>query len=86
MTYDEIVAQINDIMVTGFEISPDLLKPEAHLFKDLGLDSLDGVDLVVAIEKQVGCTIEEAAARSMQTLGDIYAYVETRLKAAGQSG
>jgi acyl carrier protein len=74
MTKDEVFSAINEIMVTGFEVDPDILKPQAHLMDDLGLDSLDGVDLVVAIEKKFGCRLEESEVRSMATLGDIYDY------------
>jgi acyl carrier protein len=72
MTVDAIRAEVDEILVEGFEIEPELLRPEAHLAKDLGLDSLDGVDLVVALEKKFACRIEEGEARAMSTLQDIY--------------
>ena len=75
MTRDELAGQVNEVMVEGFEIDPGLLRPDARLRDDLGLDSLDGVDLVVAIEKKTGCRIDEASARSMRTLGDIHDYL-----------
>jgi acyl carrier protein len=78
MTHDEMIAKVNEIMIQGFEIDPALLKPEARLREDLGLDSLDGVDLVVAVEKKTGLRIDESAARSMRTLQDIYSYLEGR--------
>ncbi len=74
MTRAEILAGIDQIMTEGFEVEPALLKGEARLIDDLGLDSLDGVDLVVALEKKFGCRIEEADVRKMHTLGDIYEY------------
>ena len=74
MTKDEVLSAIDEIMVTGFEVDPALLKPQAHLMDNLGLDSLDGVDLVVAIEKKFGCRLEESEVRAMVTLGDIYDY------------
>ena len=80
MTNEEIMAKVNDILVEGFEIEPALLKPQAHLADDLDLDSLDGVDLVVALEKEFGCRIEEEAARSMSVLNDIYSYIEQLMK------
>ena len=82
MTREEVILKVNEIMVQGFEIDPALLQPESRLRDDLGLDSLDGVDLVVAIEKGLGCRIEESAARSMRTLRDIHDYVEQRTQAA----
>ena len=76
MPTDDIVQKVNRIMVDDFEVEPDLLKPEAALGEDLGLDSLDGVDLMVAVEKEFGCRIKEADARAMRTLNDIYEYIE----------
>jgi len=84
MTTDEIVAKVNEILVEGFEIDPFLLKPEARLVEDLDLDSLDGVDIVVAIEKEFGCRIEEEDARSMRLLHDIYDYLERWVKVSGR--
>ncbi len=75
MTSDETRARINSIMISDFEIDPSLLKPEANLRTNLGLDSLDGVDLVVAIEREFHVRIEEEEARSMTTLQDIYDYI-----------
>ena len=76
MPTDEIVQAVNRIMVDDFEVDADLLGPDALLGDDLGLDSLDGVDLMVAIEKKFGCRIKEADARAMRALGDIYEYVQ----------
>ena len=84
MTNEKIMAQVNEILVEGFEIEPSLLKPQAHLADDLDLDSLDGVDLVVALEKEFGCRIEEEEARSMAILKDIYDYIEQWMKTSGE--
>ncbi len=84
MAADDILAQVNAILVEGFEIDPGMLRPEAHLANDLGLDSLDGVDLVVAIEKRFGCRIGENEARAVRTVGDIYAMVERHAGAVGK--
>ena len=78
---DELIGIVNGILVEEFEADPDRLVPTAHLNKDLGLDSLDGVDLVVAIEKAFSCRIGEEEARRIRTLGDIYDQVQGRLRA-----
>jgi acyl carrier protein len=57
------------------------LKPEAKLKDDLGLDSLDAVDLVVALEKALKVTIPEETARQMTTVGDIHRYIAERVNA-----
>jgi acyl carrier protein len=77
---DEILNALNKILAEDFEIDPALLKPEASLRDDLDLDSLDGVDLVVAIEKKFHIRVEEEEARSIRTLNDIYESVERHLR------
>lgn len=86
MTSLEVIARVDEIMTGGFEIEPTLLRPEAHLINDLGLDSLDAVDLVVAIEKKFGCRLDEAQVRSMKTLGDIYDFCQARERAIQEAG
>jgi acyl carrier protein len=78
-THDEIVSIVNEIMVEEFEVEDSKLAAEAKL-SELGLDSLDGVDMVVAIEKAFRFRIPEDEARTISTLGDIYTKVETRLE------
>jgi acyl carrier protein len=69
---DAIVETVNRVMMEEFETSPDKLRPEASLRTDLGMDSLDGVDLVVALEVAFGFRIPEQQAREIRTLGDVY--------------
>ncbi len=76
MNLEDIVSQVNKIMVEGFEVNPDLLTPEARLKEDLSLDSLDGVDLVVALEKTFNYRIAEQDARQIKTLQDIYNHIQ----------
>lgn len=75
-TQDEVHKIVADILTSEFEVDPDKLRPEARLGEDLDLDSLDGVDLVVALEKAFHTRIPEAEARQIRTLNDIYAQVE----------
>lgn len=77
---EEIKKVINTIMEDEFEIDPELIKPEALLGEDLGLDSLDAVDLIVAIDKELGVRIEEEEARNIRTLEDIYDKIAELLK------
>lgn len=76
MTKEAIVQRINNCLVEEFELDPDALKPEAHLFDDLELDSLDIVDLVVVLESEFKFKIrEEEKIREIRTLGDIHNFV-----------
>jgi len=69
---------INKVLETEFEIEPDRLVPDAALFTDLELDSLDIVDLIVALEQAFGIKIRTDAAqtfRDVRTLGDLHRVV-----------
>ena len=76
---EEIRARVDRIMIEEFEVEPESLVSDASLVEDLDLDSLDGVDLVVALEKAFSCRIPEEEARGIRTLGDIYRKVEAGL-------
>lgn len=75
---DEIVKMVNDVFVDSFEIDKSELVAEADIFEDLGLDSLDIVDLVVALQKKFSVQIRsDERVRDIRTLGDIYKFIET---------
>jgi acyl carrier protein len=73
MTDEDIFQRIKSIFVEEFELEPEDLVPEATLFDDLGLDSLDAVDMVVALEKEFGVKVkDEESIRSVRTLDDLH--------------
>ena len=73
MTEQEIVDITNKVFEESFEIEKEKLKPGAHIFTDLGLDSLDIVDLVAALQKSFGINIRnEEEVRNIRTIQDIY--------------
>lgn len=76
MTEQEIIDLINTSLAEEFELDLEDLNPEAHLFDDLELDSLDIVDLVVVLESAFQFKIrEEESIREIRTLGDIHRFV-----------
>jgi acyl carrier protein len=80
MTEQEIIVKVNQILINDFELSPEKITPEANLREELGLDSLDGVDLVVALEKTFQIKIEETEARQIDTVGRIYKQILEKKK------
>jgi len=81
MTSEKIRTSVERIFQEGFEINPENLSPEAHIFNDLGLDSLDIVDLIVMLQKEFKVQVrEDERLREIQTLGDLYNYLETLSK------
>jgi acyl carrier protein len=76
MTEQEIIEKTNRVFEEAFEIDSERLVPTAHIFTDLGLDSLDIVDLIVALQKSFGVKIRnEEAVRDIRTLADIYRFI-----------
>jgi acyl carrier protein len=76
MTDQEIIGLINDTLANEFELNIDDMVPGAVLKDDLGLDSLDKVDMVIVLEKAFSFKIrEEEAIREIRTLGDIHNFV-----------
>jgi acyl carrier protein len=76
MTDHEIIEQINSSLAEEFELALGDMTADTTLFEDLGLDSLDIVDLVIVLETSFGMKIrEEEAIRKIRTLGDIYTFV-----------
>ena len=81
---NEIIDTVNTALAEEFELDAEAMQPEAHLFNDLGLDSLDAVDMVIVLEKAFGCKLrDEQAIREIRTLGDLYAFIETKRKEQG---
>lgn len=77
---EKISEIVNWVLEKEFEIDAELLKPEALLYEDIGLDSLDAVDLIVMVDKELGVRIEEEDARELRTLEDVYKIIEELLK------
>lgn len=76
MTEAEIITRTNAVFEESFEIEPERLQPDAHIFTDLGLDSLDIVDLIVALQTAFGVKIRTAdKVKEIRTLGDVYRFI-----------
>lgn len=76
MTDQEIKDKVKSVFEESFEIEIEKLLPEAHIFNDLGLDSLDIVDLVAGLQKSFGFNIrDEQEVRNIRTIQDIYNFI-----------
>jgi acyl carrier protein len=76
MTDSELIAAVDDVFADSFEIPRERITPQAEIFGDLGLDSLDVVDLVAAIQKKFSIQIRnDDRVRSIRTLQDLYNYL-----------
>jgi acyl carrier protein len=78
---NKIIELVNEVFVESFELEKENLKEDSNIFMDLGLDSLDVVDLVVALQQKFDVKIrDDERVRDIRTLGDIYTYIETLKK------
>ncbi len=78
MTKAEVTAITNKVFVESFELDEKDLTPEALVFDDLGLDSLDTVDLVVALQQKFSVKIrDDERVRSIRTLDDVVEFILT---------
>lgn len=68
----DVIQQVNNLMRSGFEIPEEKLVPTATLAGDLGLDSLDAVDMLVYIEETLGVKVEGERLATVKTLNDVY--------------
>lgn len=80
MNRTEIEEKVNNFLIEEIEVEEDKLKPEALLMKDLGIDSLDFVDIVVLVEKNFGFKIKPEEMAEVRTLGQFYDYIESKLQ------
>lgn len=72
MTRDEVVKKVNSILHNQLEIPLVRLVPEATLFDDLSLDSLDAVDMLVHLEDHLKVKVNVEVFKNVRTVGDIY--------------
>jgi acyl carrier protein len=74
--YQEITA----LLVQLFDLSPDQITPDARLYEDLELDSIDAVDMVVHLQKQTGQKVKPEVFKSVRTVQDVVQVVEQLLQ------
>lgn len=81
MSREEVISKVNDFLINEIEIEEDLLNENALLKEDLGIDSLDFVDIVVIVEKHFGFKIKPEEMQNVKTLGHFYNYIESKVNA-----
>ena len=72
MTEQETIYQeVSGLLAKLFEIDPQEITPEARLYEDLELDSIDAVDMVVHLQKKTGKKIKPETYKSVRTVQDV---------------
>ena len=68
--------RIKEIIVEQLGVKPEQVVPEAKFIEDLGADSLDTVELVMALEEEFGVEVPDEQAEKLQSVGDVMKYIE----------
>ena len=77
---EEVVETMKDVLASELGVEADKVTEAASFIDDLGADSLDTVELVMAFEEEFGCEIPDDAAETILTVGDAIKYLEKNAK------
>ena len=73
---DDVAQKVRDIIVEQLGVNAEQVTTEASFVEDLGADSLDQVELVMAFEEEFGCEIPDDAAEKILTVKDAISFIE----------
>ena len=80
MSSEEIFEKIKNIIIEQLQVSETAITEEASFIDDLGADSLDLVELIMALEEEFGIEIPDADAEKVVTVGDVVSYIKENVK------
>ena len=79
MNRQEIEAKVKEFLIEDLEIDEEKIKPEARLKEDIGIDSLDFVDIVVIVEKKFGVKIKPEELTDVKLFSQFCDYLERKV-------
>ena len=82
MATHDVADGLREIMAARLGLPPEQLVPEARLVEDLGLDSLDAVELAISVERRFDIEVPEEELTKLKTVADMVALVESRVRQA----
>ena len=71
MNNQDIFERLRTILIETFDIEPERIEPQARLYEDLDIDSIDAVDLIVKLKPLVGKRLQPEAFKAVRTLQDV---------------
>lgn len=71
--------KVKNIIVEQLGVEPEQVKPEAQFVNDLGADSLDTVELIMALEEEFGIDIPDEQAEKIKTVGEAIAHIKEKV-------
>jgi acyl carrier protein len=78
MAEKSIEEKVKDIIVEQLGVNPEQVTLQAKIIDDLGADSLDTVELVMAFEEEFNVEVPDEEAEKLQTVGDVVKYIEDK--------
>jgi acyl carrier protein len=78
MSDKSIEDRVKDIIVDQLGVNADQVTPEAKFVEDLGVDSLDTVELVMAFEEEFDIEVPDEEAEKLQSVGDVISYITSQ--------
>jgi acyl carrier protein len=75
---DSVESKVKDIIINELGVEPEKVTLEASFVEDLGADSLDTVELVMAFEEEFGIEIPDEDAEGLQKVGDAVRYLKEK--------
>ena len=81
-TKDDIYKSVVNILSETFQLDPAAIKPEANLYTDLDIDSIDAIDLLVKLQKMTGKRMKPEAFKSARTVQDVVNAIDSLLAEA----
>ncbi len=82
MKSEEVFEVIKDYFINEFEVPEEKITLEAHLFTDLGLDSIDALDMIGMLESKTDIDVDEEELKKIRTVKDVVDYVVKKLSDA----
>jgi acyl carrier protein len=82
MSQDDILAKVSKIVAEQLEVDPSEVKEESNFANDLGADSLDVVELVMALEEEFDIEVPDEAAEKLLTVRSVVEYINERVAAS----
>lgn len=86
MTDQDLFERLRAILIETFDIDAERITPQARLYEDLDIDSIDAVDLIVRLKPLVGKRLQPEAFKAVRTLQDVVDALQGLLKPEPGSG
>ncbi len=74
-----VFEELKEMVVEQLGINPDDFTADKDIIKDLGCDSLDIVDMLMAVEDKYGFEVDDSEVEGLKTIGDVVSYIESKI-------